>query len=123
MTDYTELVKSLRYVAENHSITTPELLLDAADAIEELQKNRVCRIVEKDGETELFVENRWIPVTERLPKYGERVLVFGGVTMYVAYYDKNRYGGECWHKLNSKSHYCNPTHWMPLPTQPEEETE
>ena len=63
----------------------------------------------------------WIPVKERLPKYGERVLVFGGVTMYVAYYDKNRYGGESWHKLNSKSHYCNPTHWMPLPEPPREE--
>lgn len=52
------------------------------------------------------------------PKYGERVLVFGGFTMYVAYYDKNRYGGESWHKLNSKSHYCNPTHWMALPEPP-----
>ena len=81
-----------------------------------------------DGHTEedvtrllsLDVRPRWIPVSERLPKYGERVLVFGGVTMYVAYYDKNRYGGESWHKLNSKSHYCNPTHWMPLPEPPEE---
>ena len=77
--------------------------IPAADAIEELSKPR------------------WIPVSERLPKYGERVLVFGGVTMYVAYYDKNRYGGESWHKLNSKSHYCNPTHWMPLPEPPKEE--
>ena len=64
---------------------------------------------------------RWIPVTERLPEDGERVLVFGGVTMYVAYYGRNRYGGESWHKLNSKSHYCSPTHWMPLPEPPKEE--
>jgi hypothetical protein len=85
-----------------------QLLSEAADAIEELSRNT----------REL---PRWIPVTERLPKYGERVLVFGGVTMYVAYYDKNRYGGESWHKLNSKSHYCNPTHWMPLPQPPKEE--
>ena len=34
---YDELVKSLRHVAENQSTTTPELLTDAADAIEELQ--------------------------------------------------------------------------------------
>lgn len=65
--------------------------------------------------------DRWISVDERLPKYGERVLVFGGVTMYVAYYDKNRYDGESWHKLNSKSHYCNPTHWRPLPEPPKED--
>lgn len=38
--DYTELVKSLRYVAENRSTTSPEILTDAADAIEELVQVR-----------------------------------------------------------------------------------
>ena len=99
---YDELVKALR---DDNACLSVKTLHEAADAIEELNKPR------------------WIPVTERLPKYGEHVLVFGGVTMYVAYYDKNRYGGERWHKLNSKSHYCNPTHWMPLPEPPKEETE
>ena len=121
---YEELVKSLRELCEMTALCDEHSCFEcpyeekcsaykngilsavyglAADAIEELSKPR------------------WIPVTERLPKYGERVLVFGGVTMYVAYYDKNRYGGESWHKLNSKSHYCNPTHWMPLPQPPKEE--
>ena len=95
----------------------------AADAIEELQADKaalngtVSNLIQQIAE---LSKPRWIPVSERLPKYGERVLVFGGVTMYVAYYDKNRYGGESWHKLNSKSHYCNPTHWMPLPEPPKE---
>ena len=106
---YDELVKRLRaqavYLHEKFSknVELLDVLMKAADAIEELSKPG------------------WIPVTERLPKYGERVLVFGGFTMYVAYYDKNRYGGESWHKLNSKSHYCNPTHWQPLPQPPKEE--
>lgn len=105
---YDELINDLREsapkaLAEADFDFVEGWLKEAADAIEELSKPR------------------WIPVTERLPEYGERVLVFGGVTMYVAYYDKNRYGGESWHKLNSKSHYCNPTHWMPLPEPPKEE--
>ena len=64
---------------------------------------------------------KWIPVTERLPEAGKTVLVYGnrGGT-YTAYLE---HGGEypLWHKLNSKSHYCNPTHWMPLPEPPKEE--
>ena len=96
--------ESVTHVSAESVTELREIAQEAADTIEELSKPR------------------WIPVEERLPKYRERVLVFGGVTMYVAYYDKNRYGGESWHKLNSKSHYCNPTHWMPLPQPPKEET-
>ena len=101
-----------------------QLLSEAADAIESLEADKAAlngTVTNLLGQIKDLGKPRWIPVTERLPKYGERVLVFGGVTMYVAYYDKNRYGGESWHKLNSKSHHCNPTHWMPLPEPPKEE--
>lgn len=138
--DYSELVKSLRICVNGTTclgciknadgteygckpLGDIELVREAADTIEELEavcKKQEVDLVEMTGE--LASKPKWIPVTERLPKYGERVLVFGGFTMYVAYYDKNRYGGESWHKLNSKSHYCNPTHWMPLPEPPKEET-
>jgi hypothetical protein len=62
----------------------------------------------------------WISVKERMPKEDEVVLVFGGRSIYTAYYGENRYGGIGWHKLNSKYHNCNPTHWMPLPEPPKE---
>ena len=125
---YDELIGRLRANGELFVKYIPnaegEILLQAADAIEQLSnagsaygRGWTLGYDAGRGESKL----RWIPVTERVPKYGERVLVFGGVTMYVAYYDKNRYGGESWHKLNSKSHYCNPTHWMPLPEPPREE--
>ena len=109
-----ELVKRLR---AHNGWALNETLDEAADAIEEL-------IAALTASNTVIANSKphWISVEERLPKYGERVLVFGGFTMYVAYYDKNRYGGESWHKLNSKSHYCNPTHWMPLPEPPKEET-
>lgn len=119
-----ELVKRLREKAGAFDYDgRPDIACDyeqAADAIEELTRENDS-LAKSVNEASEFLRRRWIPVTERLPKYGERVLVFGGVTMYVAYYDKNRYGGESWHKLNSKSHYCNPTHWMPLPQPPKEE--
>ena len=102
---------------------TAKLYNESADAIEKLRKQVELEHQSGFADGQIAANRkkpRWIPVTERLPKYGERVLVFGGVTMYVAYYDKNRYGGESWHKLNSKSHYCNPTHWMPLPEPPKD---
>ncbi len=128
---YDELIKALHEGAEFLECSTPgiknsfaKMCHNAADAIEELSHDYEKLAEDFNGAVELLHKRSkpgWIPVAERLPQYGERVLVFGGVTMYVAYYDKNRYGGENWHKLNSKSHYCNPTHWMPLPQPPEED--
>ena len=64
----------------------------------------------------------WIPVTERLPEEVGRFLVYGNRGgIYTAEFRKfGDFGGEYphWHKLNSKSHYCEPTHWMPLPEPP-----
>lgn len=57
----------------------------------------------------------WISVKEGLPEKGKPVLVYGkrgGI--YTALFE----GGKYWWKLNSKSHSCEPTHWMPLPEPP-----
>lgn len=89
---YDELIESLRLcVKYNKAQDALENAEQAADAIENTSKayNMMAEAYEAE-----VTRQWWIPVTERLPKYGERVLVFGGVTMYVAYYDKNRYGGE-----------------------------
>lgn len=79
---------------------------EAADAIEKLSKSR------------------WIPVTERLPKYGTPVLAYGNRGgIFVAKYERARakWDIDYWWKLNSSIHVCNPTHWMSLPEPPREE--
>ena len=67
---------------------------------------------------------RWIPVTERLPKYGDWVLGIGpkrgyrvceyrGITHFP-------YGGDIpW--FSAKGRSITITHWMPLPEPPKEE--
>ena len=63
---------------------------------------------------------KWIPVTERLPERGQIVLVCGNRKgIYTAEF---RIDGKYpyFHKLNSKTHWCKPTHWMPLPEAPKE---
>lgn len=68
---------------------------------------------------------KWIPVTEQLPEECGRFLVYGsrGGTYTAEFRKFSDFGSEYphWHKLNSKNHHCEPTHWMPLPEPPKGE--
>jgi len=79
--------------------------LQAADAIEELGKPK------------------WIPVTERLPSWGEDVLIsisgFANVGHLVQTNDEKQYN---WFYSGWYHDPCEVTHWMPLPEPPKEET-
>lgn len=133
---YDELTTDLRraantWLAEEYKACAEAvryLLKESADAIEELQEDNaalngtVSNLIEQIAE---LSKPKWIPVTERLPDYGTTVLVYGSQGgIYTARYERARaeWGRDSWWKLNSKSHICNPTHWMPLPQTPEEET-
>ena len=126
MTDYAELVKTLRWYMNDD---TDELRNQAADAIEEL----TAELEYTKRQYDLAVEDlekigwgEWIPVTERLPKYGDWVLGIGtkkgyhvceyrGITHFP-------YSGNIpW--FSAKGRSVNITHWMPLPIPPKEETE
>lgn len=65
------------------------------------------------------VHGRWIPVEERLPEDGVTVLVCGSRGGIYTAYCNRKHKNPGWHKLNSKCHHCEPTHWMPLPEPPE----
>ncbi len=63
----------------------------------------------------LVSETRWIPVTERLPKDDENVLVFDPECHFthIAWCHKDSTGEIVW------AYYgLEPTHWMPLPATP-----
>jgi len=102
---------------------THKAFYEAADAIEALQKqieafddSHVCRIIEKDGVTELSVVPGWIPVTERLPEAGTRVLVYADSHIDFGILEEDGYWTDWLY------YPIRPTHWMPLPTPPKEET-
>lgn len=78
---YEDLIKSLKktsmYFGELDTVSV--LLLEAADAIEELRK-AVLRLEDESGlydelPTYYIYPAKWIPVAERLPEDGEIVLV------------------------------------------------
>ena len=124
-----ELVKRLREKAGAFDYDgRPDIACDyeqAADAIEELQK-AVMRLEEESGildELPMYQQPvGWIPVTERLPEAGERVLCYCRANIYEVM--KMRTDGDWVHndKVYDSAYMSGfVTHWMPLPRPPEEE--
>ena len=126
MRDYEELVKRLRKLADAQFFDFEKSpYLQAADAIEEL-KHQVF-LADLACKAEAAKVPRWIPVTERLPEKMQYVLVrYQNNDMAVASW----FGGDehirFWRAMADEG-WCadcdtEPTHWMPLPEPPEEET-
>jgi hypothetical protein len=124
---YDELVKALHEGAEFLECSTPgiknsfaKMCHNAADAIEELIDKLNHADDQIDRLVEAAEERRWIPVAERLPEEYVDVL---------CYCSRNgQYGCGEWSKEdNGTIHWIGlngmiPTHWMPLPKTPKEES-
>ena len=93
------------------------LMLKAADTIESQQK----RIAELEAALREQEERRWIPVAERLPKCGERVLATDGGFVGEFYINKR---GQ-WKRYNVNDYSLlmalDILFWMPLPEPPKGE--
>ena len=121
---YDELVKRLRHsanLAERGLITPRSELCAAADAIEgltALSRRQEVELVELTGE--LASKPRWVPVTERLPDKGQKVLIYwreaGEPAIDTAFW-QGEWAALHWTNMGDKV-----THWMPLPEPPKEET-
>lgn len=130
---YEELVNDLREKAEFLTVAEPlniknafaETMKQAADAIEELQQTvQHYKGCSDDWYKEACdykaLVPKWIPVTERLPKE------YVGVLCYCS--RNGQYGCGEWCKEDNGTIYwiglngMIPTHWMPPPEPPKEET-
>lgn len=127
---YDELVKALRetdfgdtcVLCEHEDMCKSNdcITIQAADAIEALSK---LALDEHNRAAKLAWERRWIPVTERLPEAGERVLCYCRANIYEVM--KMRTDGAWVHndKVYDSAYMSGfVTHWMPLPEPPKEET-
>ena len=104
---YDELIKRLREcTAEQNGEKT--LWHQAADAIEDLD-NRLN--LHRQGKI-----RHWIPVTERLPLGNNLVFAVANGEVVIAIY-----GNYKWADAKTYAEFY-PTHWMPLPEPPKEET-
>lgn len=123
---YDELVKELR-----HYFYDDPLVLDAADAIEELQR-QIDGWIEQERKALLKSVPKWIPVTERLPEEEESVFVvrkFLGVKGQVppstyteiAYRIGDRWVADSDEYKIARHRHTDPLYWMPLPEPPKED--
>lgn len=103
-----------------HSCDVDRVGLDGADLIERLT-DRCARYAEEIAVAQ--ERTRWIPVTERLPRPGERVLATEGTFSAEAYMTSahtwRRNYGVLWRDAYGMERPV--THWMPLPAGPEVE--
>ena len=114
---YNELVNRLR----SESALPYSAIKDmraAADAIEKLQDTAQAQDKALKWCADQLAR-RWIPVTERLPERGYYVLAYeDGDILMASYADGNWVLRDMYEIIELK-----PTHWMPLPSAPVEETE
>ncbi len=129
---FEELVKRLRNCAtEAAPCNTCDMIHDgscsdtlmkqAADAIEELSRENES-LAKSVNEASEILRKRWIPVTERLPDIGGRVLCMCRANIYEVM--KRRTDNKWVQATNTVSVvYMSGfvTHWMPLPQPPKAE--
>ena len=130
MTKSDEIVAKLRHTSGviGVPITESVLLNAAADLIEQLQQELIDERYRHDrlqdfcvaqGEelSRLKAQQRWIPVTERLPEDDDDVLIMSSGSISMGYYSiYNEYWADYINVYNS-----DVTHWMRLPERPEED--
>ena len=131
---YEKLVSNLRERAawinfphhgEEYQSEDSKLMTEAADAIEELQKDVNFHKFNSEFWEDKYnslADEKWIPVTERLPEheYGESTSVLTvdlyGV-MRVTYFDGGNWCFPTGEALTTMR-VAPITHWMPLPEPP-----
>ena len=100
-----------------------DLIDDLQSIIDEEPDNymndwRTTLCMARDYLKEHFAEQKWIPVTERLPESGKCVLIYSkeGMVAEGSYWAFNKK----WTQYRwSVKDLQNVTHWMPLPEPPE----
>ena len=95
----------------NKSMVSTDVLLDVATPIDVALRKRIA---------ELEAERRWIPVSERLPQIGVRVLFYNN---FITNIHKGWFSGDEWTSdigiFYNGDKLKRITHWMPLPEPPE----
>lgn len=130
-----DVVEKERYyrLLENANILADAVRkYQTADVVERKDIEAECELAYKHGYSDCFAERRWIPVTERLPEEGRRVLVTYDLVNRYPWVNILRYGKPifedkpCFYEVDSEwgdVPYDGIVAWMPLPEPYRKETD
>lgn len=126
------LLRQLDFKPNEESENPIEVLLFDAEKVEseikEMKKNRAAMLAaapQSPGIEPATVPGKWIPVSERMPEVGVKVLCFPAEDEPI----HAVFNGQLWLQDISWSNSdepidnvitCNVTHWVPLPASPQE---
>lgn len=104
--------------------SSPMFLLKSAPADADILKTLASSpVIYSTGEETIIplMPDRWIPVTERLPKYFEQVLVHvPGDKPFTTVHEVHLRKDGLWDRGLYRYDKEDVTHWMPLPEPPKE---
>ena len=121
-----EQINALRIYADGRKGELAKLIYDAADMIELLSEKLHASQMERSSQ---YYHNGWIPVIDCVPndvEIGEEYpsVIFCTVdgSVYVGFYEYNKYGNRWWNTLEEQYEVKGVIAWMPLPEgyKPEE---
>ena len=115
------------WATDGYPIVELVRLSDATAVIDQLRE-RVAELeyaAELDRTADLYAapqpaaQDRWIPVSERLPEIATDVLVYGVNHGSASYTVAGLFSGSWASQETEETTRFEPTHWMPLPAVPE----
>lgn len=65
------------------------------------------------------LSHQWVSVEDRLPEYHDVCVFIPKSDFHPEYFTIAKFDGEDWYETTS-GHHIRPTHWMLIPTLPEE---
>ena len=128
---YDELINNLRSVKDTWQTEDENWMLQAADAIEELQKlnaeitRRELKLRMEKHLWQQGKERQWTSVTEQLPRMWEPVQLMFPENQAVGFWDDGAWGIYSGNGFYTEvaPNETPPTHWKPLSLPPKEESD
>lgn len=116
----------MNFVPTEKGKTMREKMIELIDAVllylpwGEVTPHTAADIADRIIDSGICDESKWIPVTERLPAYGEIVLAFGKYHATSGMFrGTSQTKPNWWHWRGNM--YKEVSHWMPLPEPPKGE--
>ena len=120
LSDATAVIDQLRAELQSERDTESLTVAELRERVAELEyAAELDRTADLYAAPQPAAQDRWIPVSERLPEIATDVLVYGVNHGSASYTVAGLFSGSWGSQETEETTRFEPTHWMPLPAVPE----